>query len=154
MTRFEAARAARRALDARLGGVDVDAMRPPAAGWVKSVRSALGMSAAELGSRMGVSRQAVYSLQASEVAGTVRLESLQRAADALDCKLVYALVPRTTLQGTVEAEAERLVDIEHAAVAQTMALEGQAVDPLPSDRSDAVEDVLRSGRLWSTDVEG
>jgi predicted DNA-binding mobile mystery protein A len=150
---FETARAARRALDARLAGVDVDAMRPPRDGsWVRAIRESLMMSAAELGSRQGVSKQAVYALQASEVSGTIRLESLQRAAAALDCELVYALVPNTTLQGTVEAEAARIVDVLAASVAHSMALEGQAEPLSEASRADHVDDVIRSASLWRTDV--
>ena len=151
---FETARAARRALDARLATVDVDALSPPRGGWVHAGRTALGMSAAELGARLGVSRQAVYSLQASEVAGTIGLESLQRAAAAMDCELVYALVPRTSLQGTVETEAARIVDALAASVAHTMALEGQAVQlsaaSRAASRADHVDDLIRSGRIWSS----
>jgi len=110
------------------------------------------MSAAELGSRQGVSKQAVYALQASEVSGTIRLESLQRAAAALDCELVYALVPNTTLQGTVEAEAARIVDVLAASVAHSMALEGQAEPLSEASRADHVDDVIRSASLWRTDV--
>lgn len=151
---FESARAARRALDARLAGVDVAAMRPPRDGWVHAIREALGMSAAELGARLGVSRQAVAGMEASERAGTVRLESLQRAAAAMDCRLVYALVPRTSLQGTVEAEAGRIVDALAASVAHTMALEDQGVELSAASRADHVDDLVRSSRVWSARAEG
>ena len=148
MTRFEAARQARRALDARLTTTDVTVLTPPRVGWVRAIRSALGMSAAELGSRMGVSKQAVSSLQTSEVAGTVRLESLQRAASAMDCRLVYALIPWSTLQGTVESQAARIVDALAASIAHTMALEGQGVELSAASRADHVDDLIRSGRIW------
>jgi len=149
MSGFEVARAARRALDARLANVDGDAFAPPRRGWIHAVRSAVGMSAAELGCRMSVSRQAVAAMEASEGAGTVRLETLQRAAEALDCRLVYALVPNTSLQSTVEAEAGRIVDALAASVAHTMALEAIVVDPRPTDRADAIEDLIRAGQIWS-----
>lgn len=149
MSRFEVVRAARRALDERLAGVDVDAMTPPRDGWVRAISEALGIPASTLGARMGVSRQAVYALQASEIGGTIRLESLQRAAAALDCRLVYALVPNTTLQETVETQAGRIVDVLAASVAHTMALEGQGAEVSEASRADHVQDLIRGGRIWS-----
>lgn len=154
MTRYMAARAARRALDGRLAGVDVDALAPPRGGWVKAVREALGMSAAELGARLGASRQAVAAMEASERASTARLSTLAAAAVAMDCQLVYALVPNATLQGTVEAQAARIFDTWASQTAQSMALEGQAVELSEANRADHVDDVIRSGNLlWGSDVE-
>jgi predicted DNA-binding mobile mystery protein A len=70
---------------------------PPTGGFIRAIRTALGMSGRELGERMGVSQSTVTDLEASEVRGTIQLDSLHRAADALDCDLVYFLIPRTTL---------------------------------------------------------
>lgn len=67
----------------------------------------------------------------------------------MGCRLVYALVLNTTLQGTVEAQAARIVDALAASVAHTMALEGQAVQLSAASKADHVDDVIRSGRLWS-----
>jgi predicted DNA-binding mobile mystery protein A len=134
-------------LDARLQRVDVEALAPPRTGWLAAVRLALGMSSADVGRRTRVSRQAVYALEASERAGTVRMSTMSAAAEAMGCQLVYALVPRTTLQGTVEAQAGRVVDALTAFVAHSMALEGQAVEPLPTDRQDAIDDLLRAPDL-------
>ena len=106
------------------------------------------MSTAELGARLGVSRQAVASMEASERAGTIRFETLQRAAAAMDCQLVYALIPRTSLQGTVETQAGRIADALTADVAHSMTLEGQTVAPLPTARADLIQDLIHSGRIW------
>ena len=51
----------------------------------------------------------------------------------MDCTLVYALVPNTTLQATVETRAHALAHTALAATAQTMALEDQAVAITPED---------------------
>jgi predicted DNA-binding mobile mystery protein A len=116
---------------------------------VKAVRESLMLSAAELGSLMHVSRQAVAAMEASERAGTVRMSTLSAAAEALDCRLVWALVPRTTLEATVQTEAARIVDALAASVAHTMALEGQSVELSAASRSDHVDDVIRAGQIWS-----
>ena len=42
---------------------------------------------------MGVTQPTVQRLELSEAEGAIQLKSLRRAAEALDCDLVYALVP-------------------------------------------------------------
>lgn len=143
---------ARRHLDARL-----DAFRPlvdeprPARGWVRAIRDALGMSGAELGSRLGVRQSTVDQLERSEANETIKLESLRRVADALDCDLVYALVPRTSLDATVQAQGRRVAARRISAVAHHMRLEDQAVDERDAGvqlNALATELIDRRG-LWS-----
>ena len=75
----------------------------PHRGWITAIREALGMSQADLARRLGVRASSVGKLENAERARTVQLDTLQRAADALDCDLVYALVPRRPLQEAVKA---------------------------------------------------
>ena len=60
----------------------------PKKGWVREIRTALGMSMADLASRLGVIKQRIEGLEKNEVAGTVTLESLRKAAEAMDCEFV------------------------------------------------------------------
>jgi hypothetical protein len=53
---------------------------------------------------------------------------LQRAADALGCDLVYALVPRQPLEQIVAGRARDVSQDELARVDHTMTLEAQRVD--------------------------
>jgi predicted DNA-binding mobile mystery protein A len=111
------------------------------------------MSANQLGRRLGMSRQAVISLERSELDGGIRLSSLRRVAEAMDCQVVYALVPNTTLEDTVQREARRVAAAELARVDQTMLLEAQrlkgavAADQL-TDRAAALID---TPHLWDAD---
>ena len=66
------------------------------------------MTTRQLAVRMGLSQSAVSQLERSEIADGIRLESLRRAAEALECNLVYALVPRTTLERTMQDRARLL----------------------------------------------
>jgi predicted DNA-binding mobile mystery protein A len=65
------------------------------------------MSGTELAARMGVGQSTVSGLERSEVQGTIRLDTLRRAADALGCDLVYYLSPKKTLEATVREQARR-----------------------------------------------
>ncbi len=65
------------------------------------------MSSTELASRLAVGQPTISGLERSEIRGTIKLETLRRAADALDCEVFYYLVPRTTLEDTVQRQARQ-----------------------------------------------
>jgi predicted DNA-binding mobile mystery protein A len=100
--------------------------RPPK-GWVRAIRDALGMTTAQLGQRLGVSQPRVVEIEQGEVSGSITLRTLQRAAEALGCRLVYTLIPDRPLEETVRQRAEQLAQEKLIAVEQTMRLEDQSV---------------------------
>lgn len=79
----------------------------PKAGWIRAIREALGMTTAQLAERMGIQQSGVTLLEQREVSKTVSLETLQRAAHAMNCELVYALVPKESLEKTVDEQAAK-----------------------------------------------
>lgn len=99
----------------------------PQKGWIKAVRDALGMSGQQLGKRLGVSRMRVATMEQAEVAGATTLKTMRRAAEAMDCVLVYALVPKTSLKETLRKQARRKAAQDIARASRTMALENQAL---------------------------
>ena len=144
---------ARRSLDNRVGadsGVLTETLARPAGGWIRGIRSALGMSAEQLGNRLGTTRQAVSALERSEIDGGLRLSSLQRAAEALDCHLVYALVPNTSFEESVQRQALRVATGQIASVDQTMLLEGQRVGDaeVAAQRNERLAALVGSRHLW------
>ena len=102
--------------------------RPPR-GWVKALRDALGMTAEHLASRICVTRPRIYEIEKSELSGSITLDSLERAARAMDCELVYALVPRRPLEELIQDRALRRAKAQLKQTAHSMALEDQSVDP-------------------------
>jgi predicted DNA-binding mobile mystery protein A len=149
MPSAEEARRARRRLDVRLVALQPpQRYAVPPAGWLRAVRDALGMSQADLGRRLDIAPQAVQQIEAGERDGSVRLATLRRAADAMDCDLAYVLLPRTTLESTVTAQALRVVDREIAATERTMALEDQATTVSEDTRRTLVDRLVASKRLW------
>jgi predicted DNA-binding mobile mystery protein A len=144
---------ARQALDDRLSQLGAATRYAvPRLGWVRAVRDAIGMSAADLGRRMGITDASVRSLEKNEIEGGARLSTLRRAAEAMDCSLVYALIPNTSLQDTVERQAAAVLGEQLTRVHQTMALEAQEGEPLPDSVRAQLEATIASGRLWSTDM--
>ncbi|MEX2230222.1 MAG: mobile mystery protein A [Dehalococcoidia bacterium] len=150
MTRMTAQ--ARSRLDARFQRLGPLVTEPrPHKGWIRAIRDALGMSARELAARMQVSQQTIPDLERSELRGTIKLETLQRAADALDCDLVYFLRPRRSLDEAVQTQARRKAIQHLRSVAHHSRLEDQAVtDPETAAQLDdlVVRFVDRRG-LWS-----
>src|SRR5260221_13181261 len=100
---------------------------PPVRGWIQAVREALGMTTAQLAKRLRVKQPSVVAFEQSEAKGTIELATLRRVAEALDCTLVYALVPNQPLETIVRDRARafarrRLEPVEHS-----MLLENQRV---------------------------
>jgi len=100
----------------------------PAEGWIRTMRNALGMSGAQLGRRLKVSRAQIAQAERNELSGAVTLKTLQKMAEAMNCRVVYAFVPETSAQATVKnrarEKAEQLVSITNT----HMALENQSLD--------------------------
>jgi len=102
-------------------------VQAPRAGWVRAIREALGMSGAQLAARLNVTRQTIRDLEQSEATGKITLDSLNRLAGALGCRVVYALVPEKPLREMQRERARALADSLVKSVSHSMALEAQSV---------------------------
>jgi predicted DNA-binding mobile mystery protein A len=116
---------ARSALDRRFKDIKTDVFVPAPGSWIKAIREALGMTTRQFAQRLGVSQPRVIVLEKAEQKRTITLDSLQRAARALDCDLVYALVPRKPLEKMVADQALKAAIRLTAPARHTMALEAQ-----------------------------
>ena len=125
---------ARRQLDKRLNILrNLDAFTRPPRGWIKAIREALGMTTAQLAKRIGVSQPRAVAIEKAEASQSITLETLDRAARALDCQLVYAFVPRKPLEEMTDERALQLAQKRLASTRHTMALEAQSVDAVDED---------------------
>ncbi len=107
------------------------------------------MTTAQLAKRMGVRQPSVVALEQSEVNGTIAFATLRRAAEALDCTLVYALIPNQPLEATVRERARAFARRHWRPVEHSMLLEDQQVKRNESDAD--LEDVIRHTnprRFW------
>lgn len=151
MNRRKTAAEARRSLDRVLTPYRTLPGRRPPRGWIRAIRDALGMTAAQLGVRLGVSQPSVQKLERSEQEDTIQLSSLRRVAEALDCELVYVFVPRTPLEQTFDTAARAFARRELGAINHSMALEDQSV--VDVDHDDRlrrfIEDELDPRELWT-----
>jgi predicted DNA-binding mobile mystery protein A len=96
------------------------------------------MSLSQLGKRLGMSPQGVKDMETREAQGSITLQSLQEAANALDMRLVYVLLPRTgSLEKYIEKRARELAREIVLQTDHTMELEDQGLDQ--SALQDAIE---------------
>ena len=144
---------ARERLDERLAfAKPVVRLQVPPKGWIRAIRNALGMSGPQLGRRMGgVTAQTVDALEKSEVNGTIQLQTLRKVANAFDAKLVYAIVPNTSLAEMVEQRARQIALRALSRVSHTMRLEDQETSErdLAARIEDYVRNELNDRDLWN-----
>ncbi|MFC1574869.1 mobile mystery protein A [Gemmatimonadota bacterium] len=119
-------------------------MSRPDQGWIRAIRESLGMSLRQMAEKMGVSKTTAAALERSEAADSVKIRSLRAVADALECDLVYALVPRTSLEDTVRHRARLIAERTVGRVSETMELEEQGIPASERDRQ--IEEL--EVRLW------
>ncbi len=125
---------------------------PPADGWLRTIRLALGMTTRQAAQRAGVQQSTWVGAERREAAGTISLGQLRRFGAVLDCRLALVLVPEMPLQQKLDQRAAALATQEVAAVAHSMALEQQrADDAYTRMQIDARKSELlrgRRSRLW------
>lgn len=139
----------RRTLDSRLKTVPATSIFiAPQQSWIKTIRESLGMSAKDLGARLEVSQQAVLALELSEAEGRIRMNSLRKAAEALQCDFVYTFIPKTSLENTVREQATSVFKETMKNVAHSMKLEDQDTVLSEADQKELLDSLIASGNIW------
>ncbi len=120
----------------------------PVRGWIKAIREALGMSTAQLARRLKIKQPSVVDLEKSEAKGSIELATLRRVAEALDCTLVYALVPNKPLDSMVRDRARAFMRQRQQQVEHSMLLENQKVSKKAGskDAEARLDEILRETR--------
>lgn len=106
----------------------LSAIERPLAGWIVSIREALGMNRRQLAGRMKIAEERVAGIEQGEVSGEATLYEMGEAAKALNCRFVYALVPIETLEQSVRQQARTVATARVNYVNHQMRLEGQQLD--------------------------
>ncbi|MEY3590133.1 MAG: hypothetical protein RLZZ466_653 [Bacteroidota bacterium] len=99
----------------------------PPTGWIRAIRSAIGMSMQQLGTKLNISRQGVMNMEKREKEGSITINSLREIAQVMDLELVYGFVPIDgSLDALIERRAMELATQIVKRTATTMELENQA----------------------------
>jgi predicted DNA-binding mobile mystery protein A len=123
----------------------------PSKGWISAIRQSLGMNVRQLGKRMGVTQQLVSKFEKNESNDLITLKSLRKAAAAMDCKLVYAIIPNNgTLEDIITKQAYRksyniVIPVHH-----TLMLEAQEVKNKDEKIKELAEELVNNlnSKLW------
>jgi predicted DNA-binding mobile mystery protein A len=100
----------------------------PPTGWIKAIRTALGMSMQQLASRLNITKQGIMDIERREKDGSITIKSLRTIAQAMDMRLVYGFVPNDgSLEALIEKRANELATRIVMRTAATMKLEDQSV---------------------------
>lgn len=105
--------------------------KAPPSGWIKAIRESIGMTARQLGDRIGIDHTGILRLEERESKGKVTIEMIERAAHAMNCKLVYAIVPNDpheSLEEIIDEQALKSARALTAKIAHSMRLEKQGVE--------------------------
>ena len=106
--------------------VNLQRLAPPPTGWIKAVRTAIGMSLQQLSKRLSITRQSAQEIEQREKDGSITIKSLREAARALDMQLVYGFVPNDgSLDALIEKRANQLAKEIVLRTSNTMHLEDQ-----------------------------
>ena len=129
-----------------------NAPRPPTGGWVRVIRESLSMTRSQFAKRLGIARPNTYKLEADEVSESVSLARLSRAADALDCRLVYALIPKISLEETVKRQAFEQAKrrLERVNISQSLEASALSDDSISQQIHDIAMELIveRPHSLW------
>lgn len=107
-------------------------LKTPPEGWLRTVRSALGMSGAEVAKKVGVTRARVTKAEHAELDGGITLKSMQAIAEAMGCRFVYAVIPPSgRIEDVITAQARKKAMAIVTTTSTHMALENQI---LPDDK--------------------
>ncbi|MGE5625110.1 MAG: mobile mystery protein A [Bacillota bacterium] len=124
----------------------------PREGWLRTIRQVLGMTTGQFALRLGTSQPRIVKLERAEIDGSVTLASLHKAAQALGCEFVYAVIPYEPLERIIRNQADRIARRELAIVGHSMGLEKQRVKRKAETRQlKALREKLLNGprsRLW------
>jgi predicted DNA-binding mobile mystery protein A len=98
----------------------------PPTGWIKAIRTSIGMSMQQLGNKLNVSKQGILDIEKREKDGSITIKSLKEIARALDMQLVYGFVPNDgSLELLIERKAKELATQIVMRTNNTMKLEDQ-----------------------------
>lgn len=143
---------ARRRLDEKLNNLEaLRIIEVPSKGWIKAIREALGMTTIQLAKRLNLKQPRIIAIENNE--NNLKISTLEKIAKALDCKLVYSLVPKTSLEEMTYRQAERKAKKILAKVSHNMALENQTPIYDKIELEDMIQELLNGSqaRLWDED---
>ena len=137
-----------RALSRKMGNLaQLRDTQPSKQGWISDVRQALGMTAKQLAERVGLSQPRIAKMELNE--NNLKISTMKKIAEGLDCDFVYGFVPKSSLQETINRQARKKAEAILSNVNTNMALEDQLADN-PNILTDVADEMIAKNikRIW------
>ena len=137
-----------RALSRKMGNLaQLRDTQPPKQGWISAVRQTLGMTAKQLAERVGLSQPRIAKMELNE--NNLKISTMKKIAEGLDCDFVYGFVPKSSLQETINRQARKKAEAILSNVNTNMALEDQLADD-PNILTDVADEMIAKNikRIW------
>jgi predicted DNA-binding mobile mystery protein A len=99
----------------------------PIKGWIRTIRKTLGMSSRQLARRTGISQQRLSKIEKQEIIGELKLSTMKKIAEGLNCVFIYALIPQTSINEIIQRQAQKIITKRFERVTASMLLEDQEV---------------------------
>lgn len=116
-----------RALDKKTSALkSADNIVPHGSGWINTVREAIGMTKSQLAARLGITQPRITKMESNEE--NLKLSTMKKTAEAMNCEFVYYFKPKTTFQNLVDSQAQKKAAEILQSVNVNMALEKQEIE--------------------------
>ena len=115
---------------------------PFGSSWINIIRTALGMTSTQLAERLNISQPRISALEKNE--NNLKISTLQKVAEALNCDFVYYFKPKESLQKIVEDKATVKAKGIVNSVNQNMTLEDQYVEDTDESICDLRDELIRN----------
>lgn len=137
-----------RALDKKTSSLsDAKNIVPKGVSWINTVREAIGMTAVQLAKRLGVTQPRIAKMEINEE--NLKLSTMKKVAQAMNCDFVYYFKPKTTFQDIVQIQAKKKAEEILLGINLNMALENQDIQTKEAV-NDMVADFINGNtkRIW------
>lgn len=116
-----------RALDKKTSALkSADNIVSHGSGWINTVREAIGMTKSQLAARLGITQPRITKMESNEE--NLKLSTMKKTAEAMNCEFVYYFKPKTTFQNLVDSQAQKKAAEILQSVNVNMALEKQEIE--------------------------
>lgn len=125
------------------------ALIQPQKGWIHEMREALGLTLAKLGNLCGVATPTIAQAERRELEGKLTVETLRKAAEAMNCEFTYMFVPKSDMHEFINQKAylkaQRILNIADL----HMSLEDQKVKgDLEARIIRLQKKLIAEGKVW------
>ncbi|MBU2020098.1 MAG: mobile mystery protein A [Bacteroidetes bacterium] len=110
--------------------IQAESVTRPKIGWIKTIRTTLGMSLEQLSKKLGRNKSSVARMEIRESNGGITIRTMEEVGRAMGMKLIYGFVPYDgSIEELIEKRAKNLATEIVMRTSGNMKLEDQENSP-------------------------